>query len=49
MGFEFCSFGKFQTSKSAKIQKNENSQPLNMLKTADFAILETQKLISRKI
>ena len=30
--FEFCSFGKLQPSKSAKIHKNQNSGPLNVLK-----------------
>ena len=37
-GSEFCQFGKFQPSKSAKMHENQ-----------DFAILESRKLISRKI
>ena len=32
MGFELCPFSKFQPSKSAKIHKNENSEPPNVLK-----------------
>ena len=31
-GSEFCEFGYFQPSKSAKIDKNKNSEPLNVLK-----------------
>ena len=27
---EFCSFGEFQLSKSAKMHKNKNSEPLNV-------------------
>ena len=30
-------------------KKNQNSQPLNVLKMADFALLESPKLVSRKI
>ena len=48
-GCEFCSFGKFQPSKSAKMHKNQNSEPLNVLKTEDLALLYSPKLISRKI
>ena len=32
LGPEFCSFGKFQPFKNAKIQKNHNTDPLNVLK-----------------
>ena len=45
-GCEFCSFGKFQPSKSAKIHKNQNSKCGKM---ADFEIQGSSKLISRKI
>ena len=31
-GSEFCSFGKFQPSKSAKIHKSKNSEPLDVVK-----------------
>ena len=31
-GYEFCSFGEFQPSKSAKIHRNQKSQPLNVVK-----------------
>ena len=31
-GCEFCSFCKLQPSKRAKIHKNQNSEPLNVLK-----------------
>ena len=31
-GYEFCSFGKFRPSKSAKNHKNQNSEPLNVVK-----------------
>ena len=29
---EFCSFGKFQPLKIARIHENQNSEPLNVLK-----------------
>ena len=29
---EFCRFGKFQPSKSAKIHNDQNSEPLNVAK-----------------
>ena len=32
LGFEFCSFDKFQRPKSAEIHKNQNSEPLNVEK-----------------
>jgi len=37
---EYCYFGNFQPPKSAIIQtqKNQNSEPLNVLKCADFAV-----------
>ena len=31
------------------MHKNQNSEPLNCVKMADFALLETLDLISRKI
>ena len=31
-GSEFCQFGRFQPSKSAKIHKHQNLEPLNVLK-----------------
>ena len=37
LGSEFCLFGKFLSSKSAKIYKNPNSKPLNGI----FSILES--------
>ena len=49
-GSEFCYFGKFQPSKSAKIHKNQYSEPLSLLKKmAHFALLQSSKMISRKI
>ena len=35
--------------KSAKIHKNQHSEPLNVFKLADFALLQSTKLISRQI
>ena len=46
---EFCSFVKFNLSKSTKLHKNQNSEPLNMFKKADFALQGSSKLISLKI
>ena len=48
-GSEFCSCCTLQPSKSAKIHKNQNSEPLNVLQWQVFALLECTKLISRKI
>ena len=31
-GFKFCKFGKFQPTKNAKIHKNQNTKPLNVIK-----------------
>ena len=51
MGCEFCCFGKYQPSKSAKFHKNQTTEPENVLKwqLADFALLESTTLISRNI
>ena len=48
-GCEFCSFGDFQPSKSAQIHKKSKFRPSNCVKIADFALLKSLKLISRKI
>ena len=53
-GYEFCSFGEFQPSKSAKFHKNQNSEPLNVLKwqILHFKNLQidfTKNLSDRKI
>ena len=42
-------FVDFQPSKGAKIQKNQNSEASKGVKMADFALLQSPKLISRKI
>ena len=39
----------FEPSKSAKIHKNENSEPSICVKLADFAIQKSPNLISRKM
>ena len=39
----------FEDSKSAKIHKNQNSEPFEYVEKADFALLKFLKLISRKI
>ena len=44
-----ATFGKFLHSKSAKIHEIQNSEPPMSQKVADFAFLESLKLISRKI
>jgi len=48
-GSEFCEFGKFQPSKSAKIHKKSKFRASKFVKKADFALQESPKLISRKI
>ena len=35
-GSEFGYFGKFQPSRSVKIQRNQNSEPLNVLKLCTY-------------
>ena len=48
-GTEFCQISNFQLSESAKVHKTQKSEPLNVIdKTAHLALLESQKLISRK-
>ena len=50
MCFIISKYDKFQTLKSAKTHKNQNSELLCICaKMADFALLEPPKLISRKI
>ena len=44
---EFWQFSKFQITKSAKINENQNSASKSV-KVADFALLETPKIISNK-
>ena len=46
---EFCTFGEFQPSKSEEIHKKSKFRASKCVKTADFALLESLKLISRKI
>ena len=46
---EFCSFARFQPSKSAKMHKDQSLEPLNVLKWHIFETLEWVILISRKI
>ena len=41
-------FGEFQSSKSAKIHQNENSEPLNVLTWQILPFLDSPKLILRK-
>ena len=41
--------GKFQPSKSAKNSNNSKFTASKCVKMADFALLESPKLISRKI
>ena len=38
-----------KSNKCFNFHKNQNSEPLNVLKMADFALRESSKLISRKI
>jgi len=45
----FSNFGKFQASKSIKNHKKSKFRASKFVKTADFALLESPKLISRKI
>ena len=42
-------FANLGLLKIAKMHENQNSEPLKVLKMADFAFLESQILISRKI
>ena len=44
-----CEFDEFQPSKSAKMSKSQNSEPRKCVKMADFALLESPKLISRNL
>ena len=46
---EFSSFGQFQPSKNAKIHKDSKFRTSKFAKMAHFALLESPKLISRKI
>ena len=46
---EFCHFGKFQPSKSAKMLKKSKFRASKCGKIADFELQESSKLISRKI
>ena len=46
---EFSSFGQFQSSKRAKHHKKVKFRASKCVKVADFALLESTKLISRKI
>ena len=45
----FAHLVNFSLQKSEKIHKNQNSEPLNVGKSADFALKESSKLISRII
>ena len=48
-GWENCSFGKFQPSKSINIHKKSEFRAYKCVKMTDFALQESLKLISRKI
>ena len=46
---DFVNFYKFQPPKSAKFHKNEKFRASKCVKIVDFELLESSKLISRKI